>query len=222
MATRYQRDMLELQQDIPSCRELWGLLRKWLNPDKNIRIGQITYRIFMLARDLQSRGVDTPEGSTNVEGRLSVACREECEDLFAELKQDIINCRGLWALIDKWSGPTKAFRLGQITYRIYEVAREVFGGATVEGQGSAPVENRLSVPYIESSNDLFEEVNRAIQAFKDSVEEDHDLVEARAHIIQGFERSVATLRESSKDLEHKAKNIEKELHSIILMIDSFM
>ncbi len=140
----------------------------------------------------------------------------------AELKEDILNCRGLWALINKWNGPLKAFRLGQITYRIYEVYRQVFGQGTEGAQGSTSEENRLSVACIESSNDLFEDVNRAIQAFKDCVEEDPNLMEARAHIIQGFERSVATLRESSKDLEHKAKNIEKQLHNIILMIDSFM
>ena len=74
----------------------------------------------------------------------------------------------------------------------------------------------------ESSDDLFEDVNRAIQAFKDSVEEDPDLVEARAHIIEGFERSVAFLKERREELQETAKDIEKELHSIILMIDGFM
>ena len=81
--------MFELKQDILNCQELWALLHKWLGPAKNLRLGQITYRIFQLARDLGSRGVDTGEGSTNAERRLSVACREECEDLFAEAERAI-------------------------------------------------------------------------------------------------------------------------------------
>ena len=149
---------------------------------------------------------------------MSKTLREE----LAELKQEILNCRGLWALIHKWTGPTKAFRLGQITYRIYEVAKEVFGGATVEGQGSTSQENRLSVACQDLSNDLFDEVDKAIHAFKESIKDKPDLLESRGHMVEGFERSVACLKKSSGELQEKAKVIEQELHSIIQLIDLFM
>ena len=139
----------------------------------------------------------------------------------AELKQDIINCRGLWALIDKWRGPAKAFRLGQITYRIYEVAREMFGGGTERGQGSAPVENRLSVACHESSVDLFDDVDRSIASIKETLSRRADL-SARLHIVEGIEKGVEVLRERSKELKETAKSIERELQDIILIIDSFM
>ena len=89
MGSRHQKDMLDLQQDILSCNELWGLLHKWLGPTKKLRLGQITYCIFQLARGLARQDAEQGEGSSNTDGRLSVACREECEDLFAEARRTI-------------------------------------------------------------------------------------------------------------------------------------
>ena len=63
----------------------------------------------------------------------------------SELKEDILNCRDLWALFDKWLGPAKAFKLGQITYRIFTLAREMGIRGTERGQGSA-IPSRVSTP----------------------------------------------------------------------------
>ena len=49
----------------------------------------------------------------------------KARDDIAELTDDILKCRELWALMDKWLGAAKGFRLGQITYRIFAVAREI-------------------------------------------------------------------------------------------------
>ena len=139
----------------------------------------------------------------------------------AELKEDIFNCRALWALFDKWLGPAKAFKLGQITYRIFSLAREMRSRSTERGQGSGVVDNRLSIACHEGSLDLFEDADRALASTKDALSRRANS-RAKLYIVEGIEKGIEDLRERSKGLQTTAKSIEKELQDFILTIDTLM
>ncbi len=139
----------------------------------------------------------------------------------AELKQDILDCRPLWALLDKWLGPTKSFKLSQITSRIYSLARYVRSSNTETGTGSGVVSDRLSIACREGSLDLFEDADRAVSRVKAGLSTIPNS-EAKLCIVQGAEKGIEILRQRSKALQTMAKDIENDLRGLIITIDTIL
>ena len=138
-----------------------------------------------------------------------------------ELKQDILDCRPLWALLDKWLGPTKAFKLGQITYRIFSLARDMRRSSTEGAQGSDVVGNRLSIACHEGSLYLFQDADRAVARVRNALlTRPHS--EARLCTLEGAAMGIEKLRERSRDLKTMAKNIENDLRALIITIDTIL
>ena len=95
--------------------------------------------------------------------------------------------------------------------------RSSTGGA----QGSEVVGDRLSIACHEGSLDLFQDADRAVARVRNALlTRPHS--EARLCAVEGAATGIEKLRERSRDLKTLAKEIENDLRTLIVMLDTIL